>query len=48
MAGEVTCKKLLLENDHALLTPLNPSYDPIVVKDEMTILGKVIRVSKRL
>ena len=45
--GEVTCKKLYLKNNHAVLTPTNSSYDPIVVTDEITIIGKVTNVWKQ-
>ena len=29
--GEMTCKKLHLADNHALLSPVNPNYEPIIV-----------------
>lgn len=46
--GEVTCKKLYIQDGHAILAPVNPNYSPIIVTHEITIIGKVIRVIKDL
>jgi len=42
--GEVTFKKLKIENDEVRLKPLNKEYDDIVLKedDDYEILGKVV------
>ena len=44
--GEFTCKHLHLYNDHALLVALNPAHKPIVVTDEVVIVGRVRKIVK--
>ncbi|MDI9513670.1 MAG: transcriptional repressor LexA [Clostridiaceae bacterium] len=39
---EATVKTFYKEKGHIRLQPANPSYDPIIVEDDLTILGKVI------
>ncbi|PYG87541.1 repressor LexA [Ruminiclostridium sufflavum DSM 19573] len=45
---EATCKTFFKENDHIRLQPENSSLEPIIVKDNLSILGKVIGVFRRM
>lgn len=44
----VTCKQLHLHDQHATLVSANPNYAPIIVTDEMTIIGRVIKIDRNL
>lgn len=48
IGDEATCKTFYREKDHIRLQPQNSSMEPIVVKDELSILGKVIGVFRRM
>ncbi|EPR13397.1 transcriptional repressor LexA [Ruminiclostridium papyrosolvens] len=48
IGDEATCKTFYREKDHIRLQPQNSSMDPIIVKDELSILGKVIGVFRRM
>ena len=48
MDGHVTCKRLYLYDHSAALVSANPNYSPIVVTDEMIILGRVIKIERNL
>lgn len=45
---EATVKTFYKEKDHVRLQPQNELYDPIIVKDNFSILGKVIGVFRKL
>lgn len=42
MGEEATVKRFYREAEHIRLQPENPRYEPIIVKDNIRILGKVI------
>jgi len=44
---EATVKRFYKEKDHIRLQPENPAYEPIIVKDELTILGKIIGLFRK-
>ena len=44
--GEMTCKKVVLSDTQAVLVPENHQYPPIVVREEMHIIGRVTKVVK--
>jgi len=44
IGDEATCKTFFKEKDHIRLQPENCRLDPIIVKDDVSILGKVIGV----
>ena len=46
--GHVTCKRLYLYDHSAALVSANPNYSPIVVTEEMIILGRVIKIERNL
>ena len=48
MDGHVTCKRLYLYDHSAALVSANPNYSPIVVTDELIILGRVIKIERSL
>ena len=48
MDGHVTCKRLYLYDHSAALVSANPNYSPIVVSEEMVILGRVIKIERNL
>lgn len=48
IGDEATCKTFYKEKDHIRLQPQNSSMEPIIVKDELSILGKVIGVFRRM
>ena len=48
MDGHVTCKRLYLYDHSAALVSANPNYSPIVVSEEMIILGRVIKIERNL
>ncbi len=45
---EATVKVFYKEKDHIRLQPRNQHYDPIIVKDNFSILGKVTGVFRKL
>ena len=47
IGDEATVKTFYKENGQIRLQPENPSYDPIIVKDDLTILGKVIGLFRK-
>jgi len=48
IGDEATVKTFYKEKDHIRLQPQNKYYDPIIVKDNVSVLGKVIGVFRRL
>mgnify|MGYP002480297593 FL=1 len=44
---ETTVKTFYKEKNHIRLQPENENYDPIIVKDNITILGKVIALFRK-
>lgn len=44
IGDEATCKTFFKEKDHIRLQPENSRLEPIIVKDDVSILGKVIGV----
>ncbi len=48
IGDEATVKTFYKEKDHVRLQPQNQYMDPIIVRDNLTILGKVIGVFRRL
>ena len=48
MDGHVTCKRLYLYDHSAALVSANPNYSPIIVTEEMIILGRVIKIERNL
>ena len=48
IGDEATCKTFFKEKDHIRLQPQNSRLDPIIVKDNVSILGKVIGVFRRM
>ena len=48
MDRHVTCKQLHLHNHTATLVSANPNYAPIIVTEDMVIIGRVIKVERNL
>jgi repressor LexA len=48
IGDEATCKTFYREKDYIRLQPQNCSMEPIIVKDNLSILGKVIGVFRRM
>ena len=48
MDGHVTCKRLYLYDHSAALVSANPNYSPIIVSEEMIIIGRVIKIERNL
>jgi len=48
IGDEATVKTFYKEKDYVRLQPENQYLDPIIVKDNLTILGKVIGVFRKL
>ncbi len=48
IGDEATVKTFYKEKDHVRLQPQNSYMDPIIVRDDLSILGKVIGVFRRL
>ncbi|AEY66198.1 transcriptional repressor LexA [Clostridium sp. BNL1100] len=48
IGDEATCKTFYREKDYIRLQPQNSSMEPIIVKDDLSILGKVIGVFRRM
>lgn len=44
---ETTVKTFYREKDYIRLQPENENYEPIIVKDNVTILGKVIALFRK-
>ena len=47
IGDEATVKTFYKEKGHIRLQPENPSYEPIIVEDDLTILGKVIGLFRK-
>lgn len=47
IGDEATVKRFYREKGHIRLQPENPSYEPIIVKEDMTVLGKVIGLFRK-
>ena len=45
---QVACKQLHLHNHTVALVSANPNYAPIMFTEEMTIIGRVIKVERNL
>lgn len=43
-ANEATLKRVYIKDDYILLQPDNPSYAPIMVKEDVRILGKLVGI----
>lgn len=48
IGDEATCKTFFKEKDHIRLQPENSSLEPIIVTDDISIVGKVIGVFRRM
>jgi len=48
LGDEATCKTFFKEKDHIRLQPENSRLDPIIVKDNVSIMGKVIGVFRKM
>ena len=48
MDRQVACKQLHLSNRTAALVSANPNYAPIIVTEEMLIIGRVIKIERNL
>ena len=48
MDRHVTCKQLHLHDNTSALVSANPNYAPIIVTEEMLIIGRVIKVERNL
>jgi repressor LexA len=48
IGDEATVKTFYKERDHVRLQPQNSFMDPIIVRDDLSILGKVIGVFRKL
>ena len=46
--GQVACKQLYLYNHTSALVSVNPNYAPIIVTEEMAIIGRVIKIERNL
>ena len=46
--GQVTCKRLQLYNHSAALVSDNRKYPPLIITDEMVIIGRVIKIERNL
>lgn len=46
--GQVTCKRLHLYDHSAALVSDNTKYPPIIVTEEMIIIGRVIKIERNL
>ena len=44
----VACKQLHLHNHTAALVSANPNYAPIIVTEEIIIIGRVIKIERNL
>ena len=44
----VTCKQLHLHDNTSALASANPNYAPIIVTEEMVIIGRVIKIERNL
>ena len=48
IGDEATVKTFYKEKDHIRLQPQNQYLEPIIVRDDLSILGKVIGVFRRM
>ena len=46
--GQVTCKRLQLYDHSAALVSDNRKYPPLIITDEMIIIGRVIKIERNL
>ena len=46
--GSVACKQLHLHDHTAALVSANPNYAPIIVTEEMVILGRAIKIERNV
>ena len=47
IGDEATVKTFYRQKDHIVLQPENDAYDPIIVKDDVSILGKVTALFRK-
>jgi repressor LexA len=47
IGDEATVKTFYRQKDHIVLQPENDAYDPIIVKDDVSIIGKVIGLFRK-
>ena len=45
---EATVKRFFRETDHIRLQPENKTMDPIIVRDDVSILGRVVGVFRKV
>ena len=48
MDRHVACKQLHLHDNTSALVSANPNYAPIIVTEEMVIIGRVIKIERNL
>ena len=48
MDRHVTCKQLHLHDNTSALVSANPNYAPIIVTEEMVIIGRVIKIERKV
>ena len=48
MDRHVTCKQLYLHDNTSALVSANPNYAPIIVTEDMVIIGRVIKIERNL
>ena len=48
MDRHVTCKQLHLHDQGAALVSANPNYAPIILTEDMLIIGRVIKIDRNL
>ena len=48
MDRQVACKQLHLNNRTAALVSANPNYAPIIATEEMLIIGRVIKIERKV
>ena len=48
MDRQVACKQLHLHDNTSALVSANPNYAPIIVTEEMTIIGRVIKIERKV
>ena len=44
----VVCKQFYLYDDTSALVSANPNYAPIILSEEMVIIGRVIKIERHL
>ena len=48
MDRHVTCKQLHLHDNTSALVSVNPNYAPIILTEEMVIIGRVMKIERDL